>query len=59
MAKRDDIMTDDERMDILNKLEAGEINADQALQALEQDPEQPGAEVVEGQAEVPPRYRSW
>jgi hypothetical protein len=52
-------MSEDERMDILNQLESGEITADQALQALEQDPQQPEPEAVKSEAEIPPRYKSW
>jgi hypothetical protein len=52
-------MNDDKRMDVLNRLEAGEIDAEQAIQALGEDQEHAGDRVDESIPEKPSGWRAW
>ncbi|TFH31498.1 MAG: hypothetical protein E4G99_13920, partial [Anaerolineales bacterium] len=52
-------MTEDDRMDVLKRLEAGEISADEAIQALEEEPDfHPEGNTATESPSVN-RWRSW
>jgi hypothetical protein len=51
---------DTDRMEVLNRLEAGEINAEEAIEALVQEQDFAGSEHFEDEESVsPPGWRSW
>ena len=52
-------MTDDERMEILNQLEAGAIDAEQAIEALGKPSSQADAEPKQAMPERPSGWRVW
>jgi len=52
-------MDDDKRMDLLNRLEAGEIDAEEAIQALDKNPEHVVDQSEEAIPERPPSWRAW
>jgi hypothetical protein len=53
-------MNDSDRMEVLNRLEAGEINAEEAIEALGQEQDFTGGEqFIKEEAGSPSRWRSW
>jgi hypothetical protein len=52
-------MTEDERLDVLNRLEAGEISAEEAIQALGMEQAIASSEPADDSPGSPPRWRAW
>jgi hypothetical protein len=52
-------MDDNKRIEVLNRLEAGEIDAEEAIRALGENQAQSEEQVGESIPERPPRWRAW
>lgn len=52
-------MTKDERIDVLNRLEKGEINTEEAIQALGQEQASETSETTENLPLSPARWKAW